>query len=146
MNKSKARGTWAESAVVKWLHANGYPDARRQVLTGSRDQGDLWVTPGVIAEVKVRAGAAGVGQPGEVELARWMAETEAERRHANASLAVLIVKRCGTTDPGRWFAYIPASSLAHIFGEFAQAVPSATLCMSVATWAYWLRARFAAWL
>ena len=137
-NPRKDAGTRAESSVVRWLHAHGYPDARRQVLAGSKDKGDLWVTLGVIAEVKTRNTAAGLGQPGEAELAKWMAETEAERVNAKAAHAVLIVKRKGTADPGRWWAYVPANELAN---QVACLDPTnAPISMDLATWVRLMRA------
>jgi hypothetical protein len=137
-NKPKNRGTAAESAVVKWLHTNGYPDARRQPPTGNKDQGDLWVNLRTIAEVKTRNTAAGLGQPGEAELAKWMAETEAERVNAGAWHAVLIVKRRGTSNPGRWFAYVPATYLAN---QVAFLDPTnAPISMDLATWVRLMRA------
>lgn len=110
MSLQKQAGTSAESAVVKYLHDHGHPEARRLVLAGSADQGDVWVTHGVIAEVKHRrttTSNAGVGQPGKAELAKWMAEAETERINARADIAVLIVKRSGTTNVGDWWAYLP---------------------------------------
>ena len=114
MNRSKAAGTAAESAVVKWLHAKGWPDAKRITLHGSDDQGDVWVTRSFIIEVKVRgprSSNAGLGQPGDTELEGWLQELEVEMENSGAKHGFLIVKRKGTTDPGRWWAYTRLGTL-----------------------------------
>ena len=92
-NRSKARGTSAESAVVRWAQANGFPWAERLVLAGAKDHGDISLVPGraCIVEVKSHASAA-TGQPGAAQLATWMAETAAECRHAGADVGLLVVK------------------------------------------------------
>lgn len=107
MNKPKAIGTAAETAVVRWLKTSGFPGADRRTLQGSNDRGDILVCPGFIIEVKVRgrASSAALGQPGPAQLEGWMAELETEMSNAQAKHGFLIVKRKGTTDPGQWWAY-----------------------------------------
>lgn len=41
MSKSKAKGTAAESAVVKYLREQGWPSAERRALNGASDRGDI---------------------------------------------------------------------------------------------------------
>ncbi len=41
MSKSKQKGTAAETAVVKYLKANGFPKAERRALQGNLDKGDI---------------------------------------------------------------------------------------------------------
>lgn len=108
MSVARDKGTAAETAVVRWARANGFPWADRGPLRGAHDQGDVTLCPGVIAEVKSHAGAASVGQPAQAQLASWMAETETERANAEADIAILVVKRKGTSDVGRWWVYVPA--------------------------------------
>ena len=45
MSKAKAIGTRAETAVRNYLLSAGYTEleAHRNVLTGSEDQGDVWL-------------------------------------------------------------------------------------------------------
>jgi hypothetical protein len=75
-----------------WLRDNGWPAARRQPLTGSRDQGDIVVcdSPRIIVECKAGAQTetASVALIGD-----WLAQTEAEAVNAGADLAVLVVRR-----------------------------------------------------
>jgi hypothetical protein len=105
VNKPKAIGTAAETAVVKWLKLNGYPEARRKVLAGSKDEGDIQVGPGVILEVKSSATNAAVGQPGTKQLSLWMDQLRAEAYHSDSDFGALVVRKKGTTNPGDWWAY-----------------------------------------
>ena len=139
-NPSKKRGTAGETAVVRYLRANGFPHTDRQPLRGNLDAGDLLVAPGLVAEVK-NVAVAGRGQVPAAMLTRWMGECEAERRNAGAAHCPLIVKRAGTTDVGAWFAYLPAWGFVHLVGDASVSVPDpwAPLCTDVATLARLLR-------
>lgn len=115
-NPSKQKGTAAETAVVRWSRANGFPGADRQPLRGNRDAGDINLCPGIVLEVKNHAGVASTGQPTKLTLATWMAQAELERVNAGAAHCPLVVKRAGTSDVGRWFAYLPVWSFAELLG------------------------------
>jgi len=52
MSKAKAKGTSAETAVVKYLIDNGFPYAERRALNGALDLGDITGTPALAWEVK----------------------------------------------------------------------------------------------
>lgn len=110
------KGTFNETASAKWLRANGFPMADRKVRRGSRDEGDLDLSPGLIAEVK--AYRLPTGTPTAGQLDDWMAQAAAEKAHAGAAYCPLIVKRPGTTDVGRWFAYLPSADFALLTGAF----------------------------
>jgi len=86
-NTSKAKGTAWESEVVKYLRANGFEQAERRALAGNADKGDILVTAGVIAECKAWATFT------DSNVVDWWAETATEKKNANASVALLIVKR-----------------------------------------------------
>ena len=45
MSKAKAKGTAAETALVKYLRDHGFPGAERRAMTGEFDQGDVTGTP-----------------------------------------------------------------------------------------------------
>lgn len=87
MNASKQKGTHGETRVLRFLKEQGFVSAHRKVLAGSRDTGDLQVTPWLIAEVKNHR----TWSDGDLE--RWMVETEIEQGHAGARESVLIVLR-----------------------------------------------------
>lgn len=131
MSKSRAKGTTAETALVKWFRLNGFPGADRQPLRGSRDCGDLALCPGIVVEVKNHNGVTGLGQPPVALLDRWMAEAETERLNAHAAFCPLIIKRAGTTDPGRWWAYLPLSHLGTLME--GERINDSPVCISVAT-------------
>ena len=134
-NRPKQRGTAAETAVLRHVRDHGYPWAERLALTGAADCGDISLLPGrlVILEVKAHASAA-TGQPGDAQLADWMSQTSTERVNAGADYGVLVVKRKGTTDPGRWFAYVTAGQFASLLGaDLELPNPHAPLCLSLAS-------------
>lgn len=147
-NPSKSKGTAAETAALRWLREHGFPWTERLTLAGIHDRGDLSLLPGcaVIAEVKnTKQGAT--GQPPAKVLHDWMRQTETERVNAQADTAALIVKRGGTTDVGRWFAYLPLAHLLHI--ERGANSPThddnhagayrTPVCVTVAAWTELLR-------
>ena len=141
-NPSKTKGTRAETALKRWLRDNGFPHADRQPLRGNRDAGDLALCPGVVVEVKAVAKGA-TGQPPAHLLGSWMSQAEAERVNAGAALCPLVVKRAGTGDPAKWWAYLPLVHVAHLLGGPGFDLIHTTsdpVCMSVHTLTDLLRA------
>lgn len=119
-NPSKARGTKAETDLLRWLHGNGHPEAVRNPPAGNADVGDLrcecertFYAPGdgkgpglmttyafpVVIEVKHYA-----GERMSTALANGTAELEVEKANAGTAHGVLVVRRPGKTDPGEWYA------------------------------------------
>lgn len=147
-NPSKQKGTKAESDLVKWLRGNGFPHAERLALTGSKDSGDIRLTPlgwtaGLVTiEVKAHA-TTGRGIPADGLLLDWLAQAETERANAGAAHCPLILRRTGpgAGDPARWWAWIPAWSLRDLLrAPIDLPDPAAPVCMSVASLAALLRA------
>lgn len=108
MSRSKAKGTAAETAVVRFLRAAGFAQAERRTLSGAQDRGDIAGVPGVVIEVKNCA---------RDQLPAWVAEAELERDNDRASLGVVWHKRRGTTDPGRWFVTMSGDQFAALLRE-----------------------------
>lgn len=60
MSKAKRIGTAAETSVVKYMIRCGYPDTKRVVLHGEKDEGDIHINcdkygvPNIVIEVKSR--------------------------------------------------------------------------------------------
>jgi len=102
VNRSKSIGTSAETHVVRYLQANGFPHADRRALKGSLDVGDILVCPGLIVEVKAGAAAENASD-GQLRL--WCAETAREKVNAKAETAFLVVKRKGhgAAKVGSWW-------------------------------------------
>lgn len=86
--RPKDKGTDAERAVVRYLQANGFPQAERRASNGNADRGDITGCPGICWEVKYRD-----KMPGDGQLNMWLVETERERENAGADIGILIVRR-----------------------------------------------------
>lgn len=108
MNRSKAKGTAAETAVVRFLQAVGFPYAERRTLNGTHDRGDIAGIPSVVIEVKNCA---------KQELGSWIAEAERERDNDRATLGVVWHKRRGKTDPADWFVTMSGAQFAALLRE-----------------------------
>lgn len=98
MNKSKIKGTAAETAVVNWLIDKGRKHVERRALSGKDDRGDIAGLPGVVIEVKNHK---------EIKLSQWIKELEAEMHNDKADTGVIIHKKTGTTNVGQWYATMP---------------------------------------
>jgi len=106
-NKPKAIGTAAETAVVRYLQANGFPHAERRALRGELDAGDITGCPGICIEVK---GGEMARSASDNDVADWMAETITEKFNANADVGFLVIQRkgVGARNAGRWWAVMAA--------------------------------------
>lgn len=98
MSKAKAKGTAAETAVVKFLRDNGFPYAERRALHGTVDKGDITGCGPIVFEVKNHK---------TMDLAGWVKELEVEIANAKADAGCVVAKKRGTTDPGEWYAILP---------------------------------------
>ena len=110
MSKAKAKGTIAESALVKYLQANGFPLAERRALTGQFDQGDVTGTPCLAWEVKNHK---------SYKFPEWIKETEVERINAKADYGILVVKPngVGVARPEDFWAIMPLSFIVDLLRE-----------------------------
>jgi len=139
MSRAKDVGTRAETAIVRWARENGFPGADRGPLRGSKDQGDVLLCPGIIVESKAHKSAAS-GQPAPKQLFTWLMETDVEAEHAGADFALLVVKRSGTTDAGKWWCYMRIGEWLRLAGAHLPLPdPSQPVCMSLASAAAVLR-------
>lgn len=115
-NRRSARiaGTRTERAVADYLAA-ALDDDRidRKVKTGSKDRGDI-------------SGVRAHGQRVVIEckdctrtdLPAWTAEAHAEAGNDDALVGIVVAKRRGTTDAGRWWVHLTVDDLlALITGE-----------------------------
>ena len=108
VNKPKALGTAAETAVVRALRTLGWPHAERRALAGAYDLGDITGCPGIVWEVK---GGEAAKSASDKQITKWLAETETERVNAGADVGVLVLQRrgAGPRNAHRWWAYLRAS-------------------------------------
>lgn len=105
MNRSQAKGTTAETAVVNWLKEHGFPYAERRALSGAQDRGDIANVPGVVIEVKNCARLA---------LAEWVDEAQHEADNARVSVFAVVHKRPRKGNPGEWYCTLPLSVFAEL--------------------------------
>lgn len=108
MSKQRAKGTAAETAVVRYLQDHGFPHAERRALHGTADRGDVTGIGPVVLEVKNHAA---------LDLAGWVKELEAEIRNAGAGTGAVVAKRRGTTDAAAWYAILPFGDLVELLIE-----------------------------
>jgi len=103
--RSKDIGTVAETAVVRFLQRNGWPSAERRALRGEHDAGDVTGTPGVAWEVK---GGKAAKVASDMQVQKWLGETERERINAGADVGVLVMQRggYGPARCGMWWAVL----------------------------------------
>lgn len=90
---SRDKGARGEVALVNWLRANGYPDARRYLAGDGRQPGDVDGIPGLCADVKNCA---------RLDIPGWLRQVRAEAGPNRTPLVV--VKPRGVADPGEWWA------------------------------------------
>lgn len=109
-------GTAAETAVVRHLTANGFPQCERRALRGADDAGDLTGTPGICWSVK---GGEAARNASDLAITRWLAALATQMRHAQADVGVLVIQRrgVGPDNAGRWWAIMPAFQLADLAAE-----------------------------
>lgn len=111
---AKSAGTATERAVANYL-AQELNDDRidRRPKTGAKDRGDIGGvrlhTQRLVIEVKDCA---------RVDLAGWTAQAHTEASNDDALVGIVVHKRRGTTDPGRWYVSMTLDDyLAHHTGE-----------------------------
>ena len=119
MSKAKNIGTRAETAVRNYLLSAGYGqlEAHRNVLTGSEDQGDVWLREpdhGLIV-FELKGGNMAKNASFE-QVKKWYAETEREKKNASAKFGFLVTQRAGVGYPraGEWWAYATLGDLASL--------------------------------
>lgn len=120
MNASRNKGTRAETAVVRWARANGFPDADRAPLRGTADTGDITGIPSHVISVKWRAGNQPMAWP------LWLRDLERMQDNGTRDWCdgvtsrpsgLVICNRAGIADVGRWYAVTTVADYFDLFGE-----------------------------
>jgi hypothetical protein len=130
LSKAKAIGTRAETAVRNYLLSVGYNslEAHRNVLTGSLDQGDVWLRDEnhglIVFELK---GGDMAKKASYEQCQTWFKEAQREKENANASFGFLVTQRAGVGYPraGQWWAYATIGDLAKL--RYGIGIPEDTL-------------------
>jgi hypothetical protein len=110
MSKAKDIGTRAETAVRNFLLSAGYDErqARRNVLSGSSDKGDIWLDDPdnglMVFEIK---GGEMAKKASYEQCVKWLDEAQREKKNAGANFGFLVTQRAGVGYPraGEWFAF-----------------------------------------
>lgn len=103
--RNRVNGAETERAVARYL-TPWWPDARRAVRSTDPDPGDIAETsPSLWWSVK-RLKSVGEQVP-----AVWLAELTAKKRGA---IGLLVVRRFGHADVGRWWCWISLADLAEV--------------------------------
>lgn len=118
MTRPRDIGTAVESAIRKVCREYGFPHAERNPLYGSRDQGDLVLTPGIIIEAK---GGKQAENASDGRIAEWMDELDHAVGNSNAQIGFLVTKRkgIGHDNAHRWWAHIRLSDIPRTDGDYA---------------------------
>lgn len=111
VNKPKAIGTAAETAVRKYLLTRGFSEhqAHRNVLAGAADEGDVWLRHPrhglIVFEVK---GGNAAKTASHNQVRAWHEEAQNESDNAGGNFSVLVTQRAGFGAPraGEWWAYV----------------------------------------
>lgn len=104
---SRNKGAKAERDLVTYLRTVGFGGAERAVRTGYRtstrtaaDPGDITGTPGIVWSVKDCA---------TEQLTKWLDELDA--MEGDDVVRLLVHKRSGKADPGRWWCWMRMDQL-----------------------------------
>lgn len=106
-SSAKAAGARTERVVADYL-AEALEDDRidRRPRNGSKDRGDIGGLrvhgQRLVAEVKDCA---------RQDLPGWTAEAHTEANHDDALVGVVVAKRRGTTDPGKFWVFMTVDDL-----------------------------------
>jgi hypothetical protein len=119
MSKAKAIGTRAETAVRNYLLSTGYTEleAHRNVLTGSDDQGDVWLRHPKLGLIVFELKGGNMAKNASYEQClKWLKEAHKEKENARASFGFLVTQRAGVGYPraGEWWAYANLGDLFNI--------------------------------
>lgn len=113
--RPKDIGTAAETALVRYAQTRGHQDARRIALAGIHDRGDVWLTEGVIVEVKAGHKAE---QASDEKIRAWWGQTVTERDNHGVPVGVLVTKRAGYSGARceAWSAWVDLDTLHLLLG------------------------------
>lgn len=108
VNRSKARGTSWETAIVNFLVDQGWLHCERRTLSGAQDKGDIAGIPGVMIEAKATK---------TITLGTFIKEVEVETAHAKARVGVAWIKRVGKASPGDGYVVMTGHQFTHLLKE-----------------------------
>lgn len=108
---NRSKGHKAERELARYLR-QWWPDARRAVSAGwrtgertSADRGDIAGTPALCWQVKNVEGMS------DADIAAARRETQDQAVAAGADFGLLVQRRPGKSDPGRWWCWLELSDV-----------------------------------
>lgn len=105
VNKSKAKGTGWETAIVRYLLAEGLAGAERRALYGTDDRGDIaGLIDWVISAKNCKA----------TTLAKWVDDVQLQQANAGASNSAVWHHRRGRASPADAFVTITGSQFTRL--------------------------------
>jgi Holliday junction resolvase len=108
-NPNKQKGDKAERDVAYWFNDHGWQYAERARNAGQpKDRGDIVGIPGFCIQVKDR---------GTIRLREWVDGTLEQKENARADTGLLIAKRRGVSDVGRWYAVLEVEDVNRLMLE-----------------------------
>lgn len=118
VNRPKQIGTFAETGVLNAILPY-FPRAKRIVLHGSDDQGDIDCGDDADFMIEVKGGKQCV-RISDRQLALWMDETDRERDELGKRWGFLVTQRTGYGKPNahRWWAWVHLGDLASFTGGY----------------------------
>jgi hypothetical protein len=105
VNRSKARGTAWESAIVTYLASRGWAYVERRTLSGAKDRGDIAGIPGVVIEAKACKA---------IDLSGWLTEATTEAVNDGADLGAVWIKKRGKSSPGDAYVLLDGRTFAYL--------------------------------
>ena len=117
MSRAKQKGTSAETALVRYLQANGYPLAERRALASANDLGDVVGTIGLCWEVKNHA---------TYKIPAWLDETRIETKNSRSDFGILVVKPngIGLNSVDKWWAIMDVESMTRLLRDAGYGTPN----------------------
>jgi hypothetical protein len=114
-NRPKAIGTKGEVTTVAVCQRNGFPRARRLVLSGVSDKGDIHLGDGTDTIIEVKAGVQ-TAKLTPAKMDKWLKETRVERNNSKSEMAFLVTARAGygLVKAEQWYAHIPVEHWAQL--------------------------------
>lgn len=113
--RPKDIGTAFTTAVIRYLHTDGFGQAELRNQAGANDKGDITGMPGIVIECK---GGKAAEDASDAQVAAWLAETERERANARADVGLLVTKRraIGAARAGQWWAHMTLHTVIDLTG------------------------------
>lgn len=104
MSASKAKGTAWESAICRYLTAEGFPAVERRALSGVNDKGDISGLPVVVEAKNCKT----------TTLAAWVDEATVEAANAGVAVGVVWHHRRGKAGPGDGFVTMSGAAFVEL--------------------------------